>query len=271
MTAYELYREARLEEAIAAALQKVKAAPTDIDARLLLCDLLCFDYQLERADRQLDVVVQQDSGLVAGIGLYRQLIRAEIARKEVFESGRVPEFLNGATDVLKLHVQAFVALREAAASEAGDLLRQAEELRPPVRGECDGEAFADLRDVDDLTASFLEVLTSGGKYYWVGWERIEKLEFKPPALLRDLLWRQAEIVVRGGPDALVYVPVLYQGSHRSQDPELRLGRRTDWREMPGGPIAGVGQRTLLVGEGDKSLLSIGTISFSIGAASASAG
>ena len=268
MTAYELYRQARMEEAIAAALQKVKAAPTDIDARLLLCDLLCFDNQLERADRQLDVVVQQDSGLVAGIGLYRQLIRAEIARREVFESGRVPEFLNGSTDVLELHVRAFVAIREGTSSEAGDVLRQAEELRPRVRGECDSESFADLRDVDDLTASFLEVLTSGGKYYWVGWERIERLEFKPPALVRDLLWRQAEIVVRGGPDALVYVPVLYQGSHRSQDPELRLGRRTEWREMPGGPIAGVGQRTLLVGEGDKSLLSIGTISFSPGAASA---
>ena len=90
----------------------MKAAPTDIDARLLLCDLLCFDNQLERADRQLDVVVQQDSGLVAGIGLYRQLIRAEIARRDVFESGRVPEFLNGVTDVLKLHVQPSIALRE---------------------------------------------------------------------------------------------------------------------------------------------------------------
>ena len=54
MTAYELYREGRLDDAIAAALQKVKAAPTDIDARLLLCDLLCFDTQLERADRQLE-------------------------------------------------------------------------------------------------------------------------------------------------------------------------------------------------------------------------
>ena len=34
----------------------MKAAPTDVDARLLLCDLLCFDNQLERADRQLDVL-----------------------------------------------------------------------------------------------------------------------------------------------------------------------------------------------------------------------
>ena len=153
MTAYELYRQGRLDDAIEAALQGVKSAPTDIDGRLLLCDLLCFDNQLERADRQLDVVVQQDSGLAAGIGLYRQLIRAEIARKEVFESGRPPEFMNGVTDVLKLHVRASIALREGTASEAGDSCARRRSSVRPFGGECDGESFADLRDLDDLTAS----------------------------------------------------------------------------------------------------------------------
>jgi type VI secretion system protein ImpE len=240
----------------------VKSAPTDVDARLLLCDLLCFDSQLERADRQLDVLAQQASGMAAGIALYRQLVRAEAARKDLFESGRPPEFMSDVTDVLKLHLRASIALREGTASEAGDLLRQAEQLRQRVSGECDGEPFADLRDMDDLTAPFLEVLTSTGKYYWVGWDRIERLEFRSPQYLRDLLWRQAEIVVRDGPDAVVYVPVLYHGSHTNKDAELRLGRRTDWAERPEGPIAGVGQRTLLVGEADKALLSIGRIAFS---------
>jgi hypothetical protein len=35
-----------------------------------------------------------------------------------------------------------------------------------------------LRDLDDLTASFLEVLTCTGRYYWVGWEQIERLTFE---------------------------------------------------------------------------------------------
>jgi type VI secretion system protein ImpE len=263
MTAYELYRQAKPDEAIEAALQHVKRAPNDIEGRLLLCDLLCFDNQLERADRQLDVVVQQDSGLAAGIGVYRQLIRAEVARRDVFQSGRSPEFMREITDVLKLHLRASMALREGNPAEAGDLLRQAAELHPSVQGECDGESFVDFRDLDDLTAPFLEVLTSTGKYYWIGWEQVEKLEFRPPKCLRDLLWRQAEMVFREGPDALVYVPVLYSGSHRSGDPELRLGRMTAWIETPTGPTAGVGQRTLLVGDSDKSILSIGSISFSL--------
>jgi type VI secretion system protein ImpE len=69
------------------------------------------------------------------------------------------------------------------------------------------------------------------------------------------------MVVRGGPEALVYVPVLYPGSHRSEDGELRLGRKTDWVQMSDGPTVGRGQRTFLVGDADKSILSIQKITF----------
>jgi type VI secretion system protein ImpE len=262
MTAYELYKQARLDEAIEAALRTVKAAPTDVDARLLLCDLLCFANQLERADRQLDVLVQQDSSLTPGVGVYRQLIRAELSRREVFDAGRAPEFMGEPPAVLELHLRALIALREGAAHEASESLGQAEQLRVPLRGQCDDASFDDFRDVDDLTASFLEILASTGKYYWVAWDRFESLDFRPPKHLRDLLWRPAEMVVRGGPDALVYVPVLYPGSHRSEDGELRLGRKTDWVQMPGGPTVGRGQRTFLVGDADKSILSIQKITFS---------
>jgi type VI secretion system protein ImpE len=261
MTAYELYKEARLDEAIEAALRKVKAAPTDVDARLLLCDLLCFANQLERADRQLDVLVQQDSSLTPGVGVYRQIIRAELSRREVFDSGRAPEFMGTPPEVLELHLRALIALREGAAREASESLGQAERLRVPLHGQCDDASFDDFRDVDDLTASFLEILASTGKYYWVAWDRLESLEFRPVKHLRDLLWRPAEMVVRGGPEALVYVPVLYPGSHRSEDGELRLGRKTDWVQMPDGPTVGRGQRTFLVGDADKSILSIQKIAF----------
>ena len=46
------------------------------------------------------------------------------------------------------------------------LLDQAAEQRPAVRGTVDGQPFSGLRDLDDLNASFMEVLTSTGKYYW---------------------------------------------------------------------------------------------------------
>jgi type VI secretion system protein ImpE len=262
MTAFELYREGDLDAAIDAALRAVKAAPTDLDARLLLCDLLCFDRQLQRADRQLELLVQQDAALGPPLAAYRQLIRAEAARQDVFQSGRPPELLDDVTEVVALHLRAVLALREGASEEAGQLLRQAEAARPAVTGECDGAVFEDFRDLNDLTAPFLEVLTTTGKYYWIAWNRIERLEFKPPKYLRDVLWRQADMVVPGKPDALVYVPVLYAGTHASAERSVRLGRKTEWQERPGDLTEGLGQRTLLVGDEGKPLLSLGWLTFS---------
>jgi type VI secretion system protein ImpE len=164
-------------------------------------------------------------------------------------------------EVLELHLRALIALRTGAAREASESLGQAERLRVSLHGQCDDASFDDFRDVDDLTASFVEILASTGKYYWVAWDRLESLEFRPLKHLRDLLWRPAEMVVRGGPEALVYVPVLYAGSHRSEDGELRLGRKTDWVQVPDGPTVGRGQRTFLVGDADKSILSIHKITF----------
>jgi type VI secretion system protein ImpE len=269
-TPYELYREGRLDEAIQAAIGSVKVAPQNIDGRLLLCDLLSVANQFERAEGHLDVILEQDSGLAAGIGLYRQLIRAEVARREVFQSGRTPEMVAGDSDTLPLHVRAAAALREGSGAEAGALLREAERVRPAVAGECDGTPFEELRDLDDVLAPCLEVLTSTGKYYWIAWERIHSLEFHPPKYVRDLLWRQTQMVIRDGPDAVVYVPVLYPGSHRSTDSGLRIGRKTEWVEGEGGVTTGVGQRTLLVGDEDKPILSIGRIAFVPGGSAARA-
>ena len=265
MTALELYREARLDEAIETALRTVKGAPADVDARLLLCDLLCMGGQFERADRQLDILLEQDPALVPGISLYRQLIRAELARREVFQSGHSPEGVDEGDEALRLHLQAAVALSGGNAEEAGDLLRRAETERKSVPGDCDGEPFAELRDLDDVMAPCLEVLTSTGKYYWIGWERIQHLQFKPPKYLRDVLWRQAEMALRSGPEALVFVPVLYPGTQASLEPEVRLGRKTDWIETANGVTRGIGQRTLLVGERDMPLLTIGALTFATGA------
>ena len=60
-------------------------------------------------------------------------------------------------------------------------------------------------------------------------ERVEIIEFHDPLRPRDLLWRARQMVVRGGPDGEVFLPVLYAGSHANPDDRIRLGRMTDWR------------------------------------------
>jgi type VI secretion system protein ImpE len=259
MNAREHYEAGDLPAAVAAALEEVKRAPTDAKRRWFLCELLCFAGDLERADKQLEVLGHQDPETLPVVGLFRQLVRAEQARQQFYAEGRVPEFLAPPTPVLRLHLEASVHLRDGRADEAARLLAQAEEQRVKPAGTCDGRPFDDLRDLDDLTAPLFEVLTSTGKYYWVPIEQVEAVEFRPPARARDLLWQRARMIVRDGPDGEVYLPTLYTGSQADPDPRLRLGRVTEWRGGDGTPVRGAGQRTFLVGDEARPTLELQTI------------
>jgi type VI secretion system protein ImpE len=256
MNARDLYQVGRLDEAIAAATDEVKRNPTDATRRGFLCELLCIAGNLDRADAQLDAIGHQDPQSMMGVSLWRQLIRAEQARQQFYAEGRLPEFLDQPSPVFRLHLEASIRLRENQPAEAASLLAQAEEQRIKPSGTCDGEAFTDLRDLDDVTAPFFEVLTSTGKYYWVPMERVELLELRPLGRPRDLLWRRAHMIVHGGPDGEVYLPTLYAGSRADTDEKIRLGRATDWRGGDGAPVRGAGLRTFLVGDKDRTILEI---------------
>lgn len=261
MTPSELYQSGKLAEAVDAALADVKSHPTDTARRGLLCDLLCFTGQWERADKQLDAIGRQDPQVIVALSLLRQLIRAEVARQQFFEEGRVPEVVNEPSATLQKNLEASLCLREGRQAEAAELLTQAEAERPKVSGTCDGRAFDDWRDLDDLTAPIFEVLTSTGKYFWIPVESVEFIEFHAPERPHDLLWRRAHMVVAGGPDGEVYLPSLYPMTFQSEDDQLRLGRGTDWQGDEGEPVRGVGQRMFLVGEDTRSILELQNVEF----------
>jgi type VI secretion system protein ImpE len=266
MPASEHYQAGRLREALVAATEEVKARPGDASHRGFLCELLCFAGELERADRQLDALGQLDPQQAMGVSLLRHLLRAEQARQQFHAEGRLPEFLTAVSPDLRRRLAASIALREGKGAEAARLLEEAEAERPRVPGRLNGEPFEDFRDLDDLSASFFEVLAASGKYYWIPAELVELIEFHPPERPHHLLWRPARMVVRGGgPDGVVYLPALYAGSHRSDDDRLRLGRATDWSGGEGEPVRGVGQRTFLAGERDVPILELERLEFTGGA------
>ena len=261
MTAHELFEAGQLADAQAAAIEEVKKKPTDVGARAFLAELMCMNGELERADKQLDTLSTQIPETAVNVAAFRQLIRAETARREFFTAGRVPEFLHGPSDTMKMHLEASILMREGDKAAAATMLAEAEESRPKCSGECDGEAFDDFRDLDDLLAPVFEVLTSTGKYYWVPFEKVDEVEFHAPEVPRDLIWRRAHMVVQGGPDGEVFIPVTYVDADNSADEALKLGRATDWRGEEGEPITGIGQRTLLVGEEDKPVMTVSSITF----------
>src|SRR5580693_6286717 len=104
MQAGELYKAGRLPEAIEEQILAVKAAPTDQAKRLFLFELLVFAGDLERARRQIETVEYKDAELDAATAVYRKLLDAEQARREVFTRGTLPGFFGEAPEHLRLRV-----------------------------------------------------------------------------------------------------------------------------------------------------------------------
>jgi type VI secretion system protein ImpE len=253
----ELFDAGNLADAVAAATDDVRGNPSDVQRRLFLAELLCFQGEIERADNQLDVIVKQQPDALLVLQ-FRQVLRAEKHRQECYSAGRSPAFLAEPTEHVRLLLKALTFEREGDQAASLDAVEAAEAARPEVAGVCDSQPFTGWRDLDDVSAGILEVLTGNGNYYWVPFESVERIEFHRPVAPRDLLWRRASLTVRDGPDGEVYVPAVYNGSSAASDGSIRLGRATDWIDA-GGPVRGVGQRTFLIGGDDRPILSIGTI------------
>ncbi len=260
-----LFRARRLGPAIAAANAEVRRNPADLGARILLAELLLFDNNLDRADVILDAAAQADPTSAVVVAEFRQLLRADMARRQCSRDGRVPEFLGEPTAALRAALAAQIALRAGDVAEAARQAAEAEAVRPRVPGVLkDGggdAAFDDFRDVDDLCAGFFEVLTTTGKYYWVPTERVASLAFHPPRRPRDLTWRRATISVTAGPDGEVYVPVIYDSLQPDLADDYRLGYATEWAGEESGPVRGIGQRVFLAGDNARAIMEIAELRF----------
>jgi len=263
MEALELLNQGQLNEAIDAAREVVKAQPTLVEARELFAELLCLKGELERADKQLEtIVIQQPQSAITAV-LLRQLIRAEIARREVWNEGRMPEFVGKPDWTCRQTLEALIAFREESYAQSLQLIEEIEEKRQTIEGVCDGSPFTGFRDMDDLCLAFFEVLTSTGKYFWIPFSQVESVEFSPAARPRDLLWRQCEISVQNGPEGVVYMPVLYPRTGASDDIAIRMGRKTDWLVEDERPILGLGQRVFGLGDREIGIMEIEQLVFKV--------
>lgn len=258
-TAGALFRAGKLAAAVEAAGAAVRKTPGDLGARVLLAEMLLFAGNLERADVILDAAAQVDPEATVVVAEFRQLLRADTARRQLRRDGRVPEFLDGATDCMRHTLAALVAERAGDVAEAARLAGEAEAARPHVSGRAAGVAFDDFRDADDLCSGFFEVLTSTGKYFWIPTERVETIEFHPPKRARDLMWRRASMTVRAGPDGEVYIPAIYGSDDPALSDSLRLGRETDWAGET--LVRGLGQHLYLVGEEAVGAMDLTTLEF----------
>jgi len=249
MSAEEFLAEGRLEPAIEAQIGVVKSRPTDADARYLLFALLCFNGEWERAVRQLDALSVQDEKIQAGSLVYRHLLASELDREAVFQGEGRPLLPDDPPGHASQRIDALEMVLSGDHQAAEKAIDEAVAEQPEVAGTVNGSAFVALRDQDDLLGSVLEVF-AGGRYLWMPFERLQKLEITEPVHLLDLLWLPASLEDSDGTVASVHIPALYPRSATAADEVVRLGRRTDWLDLDGCLFRGLGQRVIVhAGEG----------------------
>lgn len=247
MNATDHYKAGRLQEAVDAQIQLVKAAPAEQSKRLFLFELLAFTGDLDRARRQIEAIQYAEPEKQMGIMGYRKLLEAEEFRRKVFTDGIMPHFLVPPPGHLGKRLEAINALRNHQPAEASRLLAEADQECPPIRGMLNGKPFLSLRDCDDLFGPTLEVMAHGD-YYWLPLDQVDSLGLNAPKYPRDLVWMPAKLAVREGPAGDVFLPALYPNSHQHADNQIKLGRTNDWTPPELGPVRGVGTRTFFVGD-----------------------
>jgi len=260
-----LFREGKIRAAIDACSARLRQAPNDIGARLLLAELLVLMGDLDRADTVLDAAARLEPAAAVTVAEFRQLLRAEIARRQLDRDGRVPELLGEPTPAVRALLAARVALRAGDRAEAARRAAEAEQQRPRVAGQLESAGFDDWRDGDDFLAGVFEILTTTGKYLWIPTEQVETIEFAPPRRPRDLAWRRANVSVRQGPDGTVYLPATYASDEPDLADTFRLGRATEWRGQDDGEgeglVRGVGLRIFLAGEEARDIMGLTIVRF----------
>lgn len=259
-TTGEAFTSGDIDGAVAAAIAAVKAAPRDSGLRWMLAEMQIFAGEVEKADRALDAVILDEPS--PAVLEFRCLIRAEEWRRQTFAEGRLPKFQgDDPTEAQKAAMQALVQLRAGDIAGANASAAEAEAKRGRVSGKHGDVAFDDLRDADDIFGPILEVITTGGDYMWVPVERLRSLSFDAPRRPRDLFWRRAAIETKDGTEGVVYLPNIYPWTTKDMPAPLRLGRNTDWTDAEKGPVRGLGQRLLLVGDDAVPMAEITELTF----------
>lgn len=216
MKARALLDEGRLGEAIETLGAELRSNPGDAQRRAFLFELLCFAGEYDRAEKHLDILAGAGEKATMGALVYRSALHAERTRQAMWRDGTYPR-----------HHQPL----------------------PPVSGTLNGRPFTSLTDADPRIGARLEIFAAG-QYSWLPLASVATIRMEPPKKLRDLLWAPAKLLTAEGYQGLdlgeVILPVLAPRSNESDDPQVRLGRATEWVRWEDGVEAPLGQKLLLV-------------------------
>src|SRR5262245_60654104 len=173
--------------ALAQLQDQVRAKPDDPKLRVFLFQLLCLAGKWDRALNQLSVAAGLDASALAMAQTYGDAVRCETIRTDVFGGKKSPMIFGQPDQWLALLIESLLASGHGEGSRAQDLRARAFDEAPTSQGDIDGRPFAWIADADSRIGPVLEAVING-RYYWVPFSRLLKIEIDPPEDLRDLVW-----------------------------------------------------------------------------------
>ncbi|MGH8510556.1 MAG: type VI secretion system accessory protein TagJ [Gammaproteobacteria bacterium] len=246
-------RDLRLEEALAGLQQQVRERPADATLRVFLFQLLCVLGQWQRALTQLQLAGELDAGALAMVQTYREALRCEVFRGQVFAGNRLPLIFGDPGEWVALSLEALRLSAQGQYAQSKAFRERAFEIAPTSRGQIDGQPFEWIADADERLGPVLEAIING-RYYWVPFEHIKMIVLEAPEDLRDLVWMPAQFTWVNGGQMIGLIPTRYPGSHESEDSAIRLARKTEWVAREGGLYTGLGQRLFATEGGEYPLM-----------------
>jgi type VI secretion system protein ImpE len=255
MLAEQYLREGNIGESLARLQDEVRKDPANAKLRVFLFQLLAVLGEWNRAMTQLGVLREMDASTIPMAQAYAEALRCEALRSEIFAGRRSPVVFGEPEQWLALLIQALRLTADGQHAQADALRGEAFEAAPATPGSVDGRPFAWIADADTRLGPVLEAIVNG-RYYWVPFHRVRRIDIEAPSDLRDVVWMPAHFAWANGGEAVGLVPTRYAGSEASDDAQIRLARRTEWLQPSGEANLGLGQRMLTTDTEEYPLMTV---------------
>jgi type VI secretion system protein ImpE len=250
-----------LEEELAALQQSIRNDAANVKLRIHLFQLLCVTGQWQRALSQLQLCGQMDIKSLPMAQTYREAIRMEHFRAEVFAGKRTPQVMGQPPQWIGPLIEALSLDGKGDHKAAAALRARAMEAAEPKSGKIDGKACEWLCDGDSRLGPTLEIIANG-QYYWLPLESCNGVLIEPPVDMRDLVWAAGEVMLPNEGRVPVLIPTRYPGTELQTADTMRLSRTTEWRDLGDDQWAGMGQRMWMSDLGEHPILETRMIDFS---------
>ena len=238
--------------------EQVRSHPQDAKLRVFLFQLLCVLGQWNRALNQLNVALELDAAMLPMVQTYREAIACEALRMQVFAGQKVPMLFGEPEPWVALLIEALLREGRGEPDAARQLRAQALEQAPASAGSIDGQAFTWIADADSRLGPVSEAVING-RYYWLPWNRVSRVDIDPPQDLRDAVWMPAHFQFTNGGEVVGLMPTRYPDTDIAAGGLSALSRSTDWLEAAPGLVVGLGQRLFATDVADFALMDVRSV------------